>query len=209
MPSSDVPPHQWDADGTPLQEVMAPNSMLIGESSESSPRRSLPLPLHRREDLLVPPMPTDESRATSRAPPDRSTRDRGASIKDHHRILRDTGPETKSRPQSSSGELSRGGPVRQSCAFTGVSRALGKAPDMAWGGMGQDHPRVVSSVDKEDAPRRKRANPASTTCTVVSPCASTPHSDAGVESRIAVPLVSRGIYRETHSTHSVASVPEE
>ena len=176
MPSSDVPPHRWDADGTPLQEVMAPNSMLVGESFESPPRRSLPLPLHRREDLLVPPMPTDESRATSRAPPDRSTRDRGASIRDHHRIPSDTAPETKSRPQSSSGELSRGGPVRQSCAFTGVSRALGKAPDMAWGGMGQDHPRVVSSVDKEDAPRRQRADRASTCART--PCASTAHSDA-------------------------------
>ena len=79
--------------------------------------------------------------------------------------------------------------------------------------MGQDHTRVASSVDKEDAPRRLRAQRASTPCTMPAG-ASTPHSDAGVESRIAVPHGSRGIYqeylyRDTHSTRSVASVPEE
>ena len=89
MPSSDVPPHQWDADGTPLQEVSAPNSTL-GESLESLPRQSLPLPFRRREVQIVPLMPADESRA----PPAGCTRDSGASIKDHHRILRDTYPET-------------------------------------------------------------------------------------------------------------------
>ena len=77
---------------------------------------------------------------------------------------------------------------------------------MARDGMGQDHTRVASSVDKEDAPRCQRANRASTCA--VTPCASTPHSDAGVESRIAVP-VSRGIYREQTPTSSPSSLQNE
>ena len=71
MPSSDVPPHRWDADGTPLQEVYDPNATL-GESSDSSPRRSHPL--HQREDLLVPPgrvkARTIADPAHDRGPPD-------------------------------------------------------------------------------------------------------------------------------------------
>ena len=119
-----------------------PNATL-GEFSELSTSRSLP---RRREDLIIPLMPTDESRA----PPAGCTRNRGALIDEHyHLIPRDTDPVTmKSLAQSRCGELSRGGPVRQSCAFTGVSRPLGKAADIAWGGMGQDHTRVMSSAEQ-------------------------------------------------------------
>ena len=114
MPSSDASLPQWDASGySAYQEVDDPNT--LGESSISSPSRSLP---RRGEDLLIPLMPADESRA----PPAGCARDRGALIDEHyHLIPRDTGPVTmKSLTQSRCGELSRGGPVRQSCAFTGV-----------------------------------------------------------------------------------------
>ena len=47
-------------------------------------------------------------------------------------------------------------------------------------------------------------DPTSTHCTSL--CASTPHSDAGVESRIAAPPVSRGVYREQPPTSSLSSL---
>ena len=197
MPSSDVPPHQLGRGRHTIIRGHEPNST-PGETSDSSPRRSHPF--SRREDHTVPSMPADESRA----PPAGCIRDRVALIEDPP-ILHDTASAMSYLPQVRCVGLSGGGPVPQTqirrCPRAGVSRLLGKAPGMAWDGLGQDHPRVMSSIE-EDAPRRLRAHCAST---CAAPGASIAPSDAGVEKRIAAPPVSRGVYREQPPTITFAS----
>ena len=172
MPSSDVPHHPWDADGTPLQEVMAPNSMLVGESSESSTSRSLPL--HRREDLLVPP-----------------GRDKARAIADP---AHDRGPPDSYLLSVESREVGGGCPTAPT-----APKKQGKVFD-APRSAGFVYDRSRKCPDDEGAPSRPgRTEPAyqSTGASIALPEA------GGRSSTDAVPL-SRGIFRDTNSTRSLA-----